>query len=80
MNIPNISACHLLSSESKHVEPQKPKPKMEEKPKSGTGKAEVKSIGDLDRKGSFWGDYNETDTVGFENNGNALVIFKISHV
>ncbi len=53
---------------------------MEEKPKSGTGKAEVKSIGDLDRKGSFWGDYNETDTVGFENNGNALVIFKISHV
>ena len=73
MNIPKISVTHLLSSESKHVVP--PKLKMEEKPKAGTGKAEVKSIGDLDSKGSFWGDYNETDTVGFENNGNALVIF-----
>lgn len=63
----------FLSKESKHV--QTLKSKVEGKPKAGAVTAKVKSIGDLiDSKGSFWGDYNETDTVGFENNGIALFI------
>ena len=66
----NISASSLSSTESKHVEPLKTK--SEEKPKTGVVKTEIKSIGDLDSKGSFWGDYNDTDTVSFENNGNIL--------
>lgn len=32
--------------------------------------AEVKSVGNLDNCGSFWGDYSNNDHIDLENNGN----------